>query len=464
MNESVLESSPRRGARAFGWLGVGLSIVLLTQLVLLVASLLGTWQGFPSASWTWIAAQLLALAGTAITAWRFYLVATYRPIPSVSDEELPELTVLVPAYNEGQQVLKTLRSLARSDYPRQKLRIVAINDGSVDDTWHWIRQGATEFPDQIVALNCRTNQGKRAALYEGFGYARGDVIVTVDSDSEVLPDTLRNLVSPLVRDARVGAVAGNVRVLNRDQGVIPAMLDVSFTYAFEFLRASQCRVDTVFCCPGALSAYRRQLVEECKDEWMAQTFCGRPAHIGEDRALTNLVLRMGSLVRFQANAIVLTEVPTRTPQLCRMFLRWARSNVRETVVMASFVFRRFRPGGKLGARVNFVWSTLGLILAPTLLISIPGTLLMTPGSIGLVATGVGLSALLSALVFRICRGARGALWSFPYAVYNFLCLSWITPYALFTAHRSAWLTRQLPASQQATVSSPTPGRFRPSTG
>src|SRR5690606_27789221 len=221
----------------------------------------------------------------------------------------------VPAYNEGQQVLKTLRSLARSDYPRQKLRIVAINDGSVDDTWHRIRQGAREFSDCVIALNCRTNQGKRAALYEGFGYARGDVIVTVDSDSEVLPDTLRNLVSPLVRDARVGAVAGNVRVLNRDQGVIPAMLDVSFTYAFEFLRASQCRVDTVFCCPGALSAYRRQLVEECKDEWMAQTFCGRPAHIGEDRALTNLVLRMGSLVRFQANAIVLTEVPTRTPQL-----------------------------------------------------------------------------------------------------------------------------------------------------
>lgn len=468
MNESTLESSPRDASRALSRLGAGLAVVFTGQLALLVWTSwvrvdAGKWQSFGATPPLLIAAQLLALAAAGITLWRLYLVATYRPRASVSDEELPELTVVVPAYNEGRQVQKTLRSLARSDYPKHKLHIVAINDGSADDTWHWIREGAREFPELVVALNCRTNQGKRAALYEGFGYVRGDVVVTVDSDSEVLPDTLRNLVSPLVEDAKVGAVAGNVRVLNRNRGPIPAMLDVSFTYSFEFVRASQCRVGAVHCCPGALSAYRRELLESCKDEWMAQTFCGRPAHIGEDRAMTNLVLRMGYLVRFQANAVVLTEVPTQTLQLCRMFLRWARSNVRETIVMASFVFRSFRSGEKAGARVNFTWSALGLILAPVLFVSVPWTVLSRPESFGVVAAGVGLSAVLPALVFGLSRSVRGALWAFPYAAYNFLCLSWITPYAIFTAHRSAWLTRRLSTSRRVRPQPSAQRRLRPST-
>src|SRR5690554_1548590 len=369
MSESSSNIQDRRTGAALGRLGRGLAVLFVAQLAFFAWTTSRRWADWAAAeqggtavtlSVALIAGQLLALAAVGITLWRLYLVATYRPIASVTDDDLPELTVIVPAYNEGEQVLKTLRSLVQSDYPRNKLRIVAVNDGSVDDTWRWMQQGAREFSDCVIALDCRENRGKRAALYEGFGRATGEVIVTVDSDSEVLPDTLRNLVSPLVRDARVGAVAGNVRVLNRDQGVIPAMLDVSFTYSFEFMRASQCRVDTVHCCPGALSAYRRSLVESCKDEWLAQTFCGRPAAIGEDRAMTNLVLRQGFLVRFQANAVVLTEVPTRTAQLCRMYLRWARSNVRETLVMASFVFTRFRRESALGARVNLVWSALAL--------------------------------------------------------------------------------------------------------
>lgn len=462
MSESSSNIQDRRTGAALGRLGRGLAVLFVAQLAFFAWTTSRRWADWAAAeqggtavtlSVALIAGQLLALAAVGITLWRLYLVATYRPIASVTDDDLPELTVIVPAYNEGEQVLKTLRSLVQSDYPRNKLRIVAVNDGSVDDTWRWMQQGAREFSDCVIALDCRENRGKRAALYEGFGRATGEVIVTVDSDSEVLPDTLRNLVSPLVRDARVGAVAGNVRVLNRDQGVIPAMLDVSFTYSFEFMRASQCRVDTVHCCPGALSAYRRSLVESCKDEWLAQTFCGRPAAIGEDRAMTNLVLRQGFLVRFQANAVVLTEVPTRTAQLCRMYLRWARSNVRETLVMASFVFTRFRRESALGARVNLVWSALALLLAPFLFLGIPGLLFQSPQVIGAVLLGVLLSAVLPAAVFSLSRGLRGAWWAFPYGVYNFLCLSWITPYALLTSHRSAWLTRQLPAAS-AVESSP----------
>src|SRR5690606_2963350 len=75
-----------------------------------------------------------------------------------------------------------------------------------------------------------------------------------------------------------------------------------------------------------------------------------------------------------------------------------------------------------------------------------GLLFQSPQVIGAVLLGVLLSAVLPAAVFSLSRGLRGAWWAFPYGVYNFLCLSWITPYALLTSHRSAWLTRQLPAA------------------
>src|SRR5262249_7140076 len=148
------------------------------------------------------------------------------------------------------------------------------------------------------------------ALHEGFVRSRGQVLVTVDSDSEVHADTLRNLVTPLVVDESVGAVAGNVRVLNREGGPIARMMDVVFTYAFDFIRAAQSEVRTVMCTPGALSAYRRGLVLRVLPRWMAQTFLGLPANIGEDRALTNFILREGYHVTFQGNAVVDTEVPT----------------------------------------------------------------------------------------------------------------------------------------------------------
>src|SRR5690606_17470198 len=62
----------------------------------------------------------------------------YKPIESVSDEELPSCTVIVPAYNEGKLVYETLVSLYESDFPKEKLQIISIDDGSKDDTWHWM--------------------------------------------------------------------------------------------------------------------------------------------------------------------------------------------------------------------------------------------------------------------------------------------------------------------------------------
>lgn len=385
----------------------------------------------------------LAMSSVFVMLWRVWLVSRYRPVDSVSDERLPSLTVIVPAFNEGEQVFRTLKSLVESDYPREKLHVVAVDDGSQDDTWRWIAHARATLGAVITAVRCRQNRGKRHALYEGFERATGEVIVTVDSDSEVLPDTLRLMASPLVEDARVGAVAGNVRVLRGD-GAIARMLDVSFSFAFEFMRASESEVDSVMCCPGALSAYRRDLIEGFKAEWLSQTFLGEPAGIGEDRAMTNLVLKGGHLVKFQSNAIVLTEVPATTRQLSRMFLRWARSNVRESIVLAGFVFGRFRESGAWGVRFNCAWSLSRTLLRGITFVPLLVSLALHP-ALGIPMLGAALLwATVPALVYAFVRGGKTAWWAFPYSLYSMICLSWIGPWALVTPQRSAWLTRALP--------------------
>lgn len=427
-----------------GRLALPLFAIALVQAVLF-------WRYLASPSWIaasstvqtagLVGLQLLAMTAAAVLWWRLSLVARYRPMPSVRDAELPVVTAIVPAYNEGAQVLATIDSLVASDYPPDRLHIVAIDDGSVDDTAIWIARAAHRHPGRVTVVCCPTNRGKRAALYEGFARARGEVLVTVDSDSEVLPDTLRNLVSPFVSDARVGAVAGNVRILNRDAGAIPRMLDVSFTYAFEFMRAAESMVNTVVCSPGALSAYRRGIVEACKDEWLEQRFLGRPATIGEDRALTNRVLRAGYLVKFQSNAIVLTEAPARVGQACRMLLRWARSNVRESIALARFVFTRFRPESAAGARVNFVATSLSTLMGGLLFVPSLALAVAHPTVVPFVLAGTLLTALLPTAIYLLARRSLAGLWAFPYALFSLSCLSWIGPYALLTPHRSRWLTR-----------------------
>src|SRR5690606_29283273 len=125
------------------------------------------------------------------------------------------------------------------NYPKEKLQIISVDDGSTDDTWNWMQKAKQELGERLSVYRQPENKGKRHALYRGFTIGKGDVFVTIDSDSVVKKDTLRNLVSPFVTNKKCGAVAGNVRVLNNKDAVIPRMLNVSFVFSFEFIRSAQ---------------------------------------------------------------------------------------------------------------------------------------------------------------------------------------------------------------------------------
>ncbi|WP_026705561.1 glycosyltransferase [Flavobacterium soli] len=378
--------------------------------------------------------------------YKGYLYLKYKPIDSVSDELLPTCTVIVPAYNEGKLVWDTLFSIANSDYPEAKLQLLAIDDGSKDDTWHWMQEAKKRLGDRLTILQQPKNQGKRHALYRGFNLGTGDVFVTIDSDSIIKTDTLRNLVSPFVTNENCGAVAGNVRVLNNKKAILPKMLNVSFVMSFEFVRSAESMLGSVLCTPGALAAYRRTAVFACLPEWINQTFMGQPSDIGEDRAMTNMILKQGHHVLFQKNAYVLTDVPEQYKGLYKMFIRWSRSNVRENLMMAKFVFKNFRKESKFGARLLFINQFLTIALSYPFLIFMLFFVVMHP-LLFLSSTLLGILIVSSFPVFFYAKryNFSESLWAYSYSILYTFGLFWITPYAIATAAKRGWLTRELPA-------------------
>ncbi|MCK8480568.1 glycosyltransferase [Psychroserpens algicola] len=368
----------------------------------------------------------------------------YKPVASVSDDELPTCTIIVPAYNEGKQVWDTLMSLAESDYPKDKIELLSIDDGSLDDTWEWMQDAKQQLGDRLVILQQPENQGKRHALYRGFNLGKGEIFVTVDSDSIVNKDTLRHLVSPFVKHEDCGAVAGNIRVLNNKKAMLPKMLDVSFVLSFEFIRSAESNLKSVLCTPGALAAYRSSAVHQCLPEWINQTFRGKPSDIGEDRAMTNMILKQGKHVLFQRNAVAYTNVPEEYTGLYKMFIRWGRSNVRENIEMGKYVFTNFRDGKKAGTRLLFISQLLEIVLSyPFLLIMLFFIITHPLLFLGSTFMSILILSTFSVIFYANRYKISESIWAYTYSILYTFGLFWITPYAIATASRRGWLTRGL---------------------
>ncbi|MHB8419559.1 MAG: glycosyltransferase family 2 protein [Myxococcales bacterium] len=364
----------------------------------------------------------------------------YRPFQATAGAPLPRLSVVIPAFNEGPMVVRSIRSVAQADYPHELLEILVVDDGSRDDTYFHMEALRRQFPGLVRLLRFRGNRGKRAALLEGFEAARGEVVLTIDSDSEMERDTLRAMVAPFQCDPKVGAVAGRVTVLNRET-LIGAMLDVNYALTFDFGRAAQSTFRAVACCPGALSAFRLEAIRPHLAEWAEQRFLGRPVCHGEDQALTNLVLRGGYDTVYQRTAIVRTLAPKSYRQLTRMFLRWDRSFVVEGFSFARFMFKRYRPQRRLLPALHFVMGNLRLVLLYAGLLQLPLLLLEHPGSLWRIGTSLFIAALFTALYYVRSDRSFRFLYGVVYAFYSALLLQWILPWAIMTVRDDRWGTR-----------------------
>ena len=430
------------------WLDLGLKVLVPVFLALLLAGAyeFGSLDAYLQLLHRGAYASFLPALGAAyaLAVLLFQLIRTvlwacYRPYP-LAQGPLPSVTVIIPAYNEGEMVEKALASVAASDYPADRLEIICVDDGSTDDTWAHIAQARERYPHLLRAVRFQANRGKKEALFAGFTQARGEILVTLDSDSVMAPEALRHLVAPLLADAQIGAVAGNVKVYNRHQSLMGKMQAVRFVN-LDYLRASQSLYRTVVCTPGSLSAYRRQALMPVLSAWRRQTFLGAPCFHTEDRALTNFILRGGYYTYYQRTAVVHTLVPETYTGVCRMYLRWERGNVRESCVQLGYLFTRYRSKYRLMPIVEFFLAQLEYPLTLLFFGVLAASIIVYPPMLFKFLTALGIASLLNLLYYLWLERDLDFIYGVIYSYYAFFLLQWIYPYAFVTVRDRRWLTR-----------------------
>jgi cellulose synthase/poly-beta-1,6-N-acetylglucosamine synthase-like glycosyltransferase/peptidoglycan/xylan/chitin deacetylase (PgdA/CDA1 family) len=219
------------------------------------------------------------------------------------------MTVVLPAYNEEKVLAKTLEALARTDYPR--FEIVAVDDGSSDDTWGVLTDFASVWP-RLRVFRQETNGGKAAAMNYAIARARGEVIVTLDGDTVFEPQTIGMLARHFV-DPRIGVVAGQVKVGNR-RNVLTAWQSLEYISGIGVTRMAEGLVGAITVAPGACAAWRKRAIEEAGGYSLAV--------LADDCDLTLRMHRLGYKVILDNEAIAWTEAPMTVRALARQRLRW----------------------------------------------------------------------------------------------------------------------------------------------
>ncbi|MGW6061881.1 glycosyltransferase [Streptomyces sp. NPDC055189] len=339
------------------------------------------------------------------------------------------VSVLVPAYNEAKCIEATVRSLMTSDHP---IEIIVIDDGSSDGT-ALIVEGL-RLPNVRVVR--QQNAGKPAALNRGIANARYDLIVMMDGDTVFEQSTVRELVQPF-GDPRVGAVAGNAKVGNRDS-LIGAWQHIEYVMGFNLDRRMYDMLGCMPTIPGAVGAFRRSALERVggmSDDTLA-----------EDTDITMAMHRDGWRVVYAEKARAWTEAPETVQQLWSQRYRWSYGTMQaiwkhRRSVIESGPSGRF---GRVGMPLVSLFMVLAPLLAPLIDVFLLYGLVFGPTQKTIVAwLGVlAVQAVCAAYAFRLDRERMTHLISLPLQqilyrqlMYVVLLQSWITA---LTGGRLRW--------------------------
>ncbi|OGI15685.1 hypothetical protein A3K63_04615 [Candidatus Micrarchaeota archaeon RBG_16_49_10] len=353
------------------------------------------------------------------------------------DEYEPTVTFVIPCKNEETVIRRTIENCYAVDYPRSKIEVIAINDGSTDGTLEEMQEAKREHKD-LVIVDWEVNRGKRQGMAEGIRRAKGEIVVQLDSDSFINPKTFRGLVRPF-KNPRVGAVSAHTRPQNSDENLLTKMQTAYYFVSFRILKAAESTFMKVFCCSGCCSAYRRSVVLPVLNKWVKEKFLGLPVTWGDDRALTNCILRKDYITIYSEEVEAFTIVPNSLKQFLKQQVRWKKGWFVNSVFATRFILRK----DPFVTLTYFFPLILITLITPFMAIR---ALLYNPLIRGIspiyYILGVFLmSAVMTTYYRHIERKNKYWPYVFVWSAINMVILSFVLFYALFTIQNRKWGTR-----------------------
>lgn len=244
--------------------------------------------------------------------------AQRHPYLDVDSGNWPSVTVLVAAHNEQVVIADSLRALLEVDYPRDRLRIMPVNDRSTDDTRRIIDEICAAHPGRITPFHRGGGKpGKAAALKDATAQVNSDILIVFDADYVPGRGLLRQLVAPFF-DPEVGAVMGRVVPLNTGSNLLTRLLDMERSGGYQVDQQARMNLSLVPQYGGTVGGVRR-IALEAIGGW-------REDALAEDTDLTYRLLLSGWKTAYQNRSECYEEVPETWPVRVRQIMRWSKGH------------------------------------------------------------------------------------------------------------------------------------------
>ena len=255
-------------------------------------------------------------------------------------KDYPSVSILIPAYNEERNIAKTIKSILNLDYPKEKIKIIVINDNSTDNT----KEIASKFKDVLVIDNKHKGIGKASALNQGLRFVNTELFAVLDADSEVNRDSLKKLVQ-MFDDKKTAAAISRIKVKNL-KNIFTHIQRIEYILA-TFIRKLMSKIDTLHITPGVLSVYRTNVIKKLKnfDE----------NNITEDLEIAMRLRYYNYNVKMNDEAVTYTNVPNSFKALWGQRIRWFRGFIQNNLrYRKMFMSKKHGLMGKLQLPLNAI--------------------------------------------------------------------------------------------------------------
>lgn len=283
----------------------------------------------------------------------FFLVTYLEKRQTLKKEFLkpvyfPPVTFIVPCYNEENTVIGTIESIKKIEYPKNKISIIVVNDGSKDSTWNVLQQYKNDA--SILLLN-KENGGKHSALNIALPYVETEYVCSFDADTAIVPDALANAMMYFYNDKNLDALGGAV-LIEEPKTIVQRAQSIEYQM-FSYTKKVLGLLGGVLVVPGAFSVFKKQALIDVGGY--------RHAHLLEDLELTYRLQTAGKKVSHSHNAFVYTKGPSSLKALFKQRLRWSYGYINNTYDYKNAI-------------LNKKYGNFGLFTLPMTIIAYPAIL------------------------------------------------------------------------------------------
>jgi cellulose synthase/poly-beta-1,6-N-acetylglucosamine synthase-like glycosyltransferase len=264
--------------------------------------------------------------------------------------QFPTVTIVVPCFNEETSVFGTVKSLLALDYPKNKLKIMIIDDGSTDNTWRVI-QRYKKHP--MIEIFTKPNGGKHTALNFAIEHSQSDIIGCLDADSYVDPGSLKDIITYFSNEKTM-AVTPAVKIYEPDN-ILRKIQKVEYDWGI-FLRKMLSFLDAIYVTPGPFSFFRREVFINLGPY--------KKAHNTEDMEMAMRMQSHGYKIKNCHTAFVYTIAPKKFSRLFTQRLRWTYGFLKNAIDYRHLFF-------------NKKYGNLGLFILPLMIFSAVSCLWLT---------------------------------------------------------------------------------------